>query len=125
MSSSAVIESQGDGNLESDMEVKEDVNIHSDSYEGNGNISDERQDDGNMDHLSKSASMRQTPLIQMVGELSQLHDFISSINSNMTPGCKGKLVSTALKRSGLGGAVDTSFTCDGCDNRKTTFSEFN
>ena len=57
----------------------------------------------------------------MVGELSQLHDFISSINSNMTPGCKGKLVSTALKRSGLGGAVDTSFTCDDCDNRKTTF----
>ena len=49
MSSSAVIESQGDGNLESDMEVKEDVNIHSDSYEGNGNISDERQDDGNME----------------------------------------------------------------------------
>ncbi|KAL5502137.1 hypothetical protein EMCRGX_G008861 [Ephydatia muelleri] len=42
-SPSAAIESQGDGKLESEMEVKED------SYEGNGDISDERQDDGNMD----------------------------------------------------------------------------
>ena len=59
-----------------------------------------------------------------MGELSQSYDFISSINSNsacMTPGCKGKLVCTVLKRSGLGGAVDMYFTCNGCDNRKTRF----
>ena len=156
-SPSAAIESQGDGKLESEMEVKED------SYEGNGDISDERQDDGNMDgeeneddgDVSQGDESCDTdddiseddshigdpdyvPPVEIrideadspdsnglfVGELSQLHEFVSSINSNsacMTPGCKGKLVCTALKRSGLGGAVDMSFTCDGCDNRKTTF----
>ena len=167
-----ITESKGHGNLESDIEMKEHVKIHSDSYEDDGDerqgdesdeddsdISAERQGDESDEDDSDISAERQgdesdeddsdirddnsrngdpdyVPLVELsnddppdsnglfVGELSQLRDFITSINSNsacMTPGCKGKLVCTALKRSGLGGAVDMSFACDGCNNRKTTF----
>ena len=121
-SSSAVItssERSGDGNMESDIEVKE---IHCDSHDDD-DISAERQGDGNMeseentddgdisDDDSHHGDPDYVPPVEIgnddlpdsnglfPGELSLLRDLIAFTSSNaacMTPSGEGKLVCTAL-----------------------------
>ena len=73
-----------------------DVSQGDESRDDDGDISEDDSRNGDPDYvppveicIDEADSHDSNGLF--VGELSQLHDFISSINSNMTPGCKGKL----------------------------------
>ena len=60
-----------------------------------------------------------------VGESSQMEIFIEQINEcsacTATTGCSGKYVLTGIQLKGLGGAVNMTYSCDGCSNRTATF----
>ena len=59
-----------------------------------------------------------------MGESTQITDLITQINSSClckTTGCSGTLIPYELKSVGLGGALEISYICNGCWDRRLTF----